>query len=194
MPTVMRFLAICLLLLSASMASAQSPASRTVEWSAMEEAWKAFSADPSGDNANKAYVLLPAFGSVTNVQEGLLVLNLIAEGIGTLESQVFNSERNAVRLAFRLLLIPDARLVEASNRMLGNLIRFNALLFLEELTNHRDLVPDLAVILGSFRRELADDKPSQDLEKKLRLKSLEAVAVKQLKSLQGECIRILKGL
>jgi len=43
-------------------------------------------------------------------------------------------------------------------------------------------------------RDIPDDTLAQELEKKLRIKSLESVEEKPLKSLRNECIKILKKL
>jgi hypothetical protein len=111
-----------------------------------------------------------------------------------LEGEIYSGNPNAVKLGFRLFTISYGAFEVGLNKILGSLIAFNPRVFLEELGAHRGLFPSLEPVLGSYLRDIPDDAVARDLEKKLRIKSLESVEDKPLKSLRSECIKILKKL
>lgn len=182
-----------LLLLTALAGNAQTglPA---VDWKGLEEAWNAYYATPSEAGAEKMLNLLPGSVKITDIKDGFLLINSISDHLGVLEGEIYSGNPNAIKLGFRLFTISYGTFEIALNKIIGNLISFNPRLFLEELTAHRDLFLSLDPILGSFLREIPNDPVARDLEKKLRIKSLESVEGKPLKSLRNECIKILKKL
>jgi hypothetical protein len=165
-----------------------------LDWKGLEEAWKNYTTGPSGDGAKKVLDQLTAKVKIADVKEGSLIINKINDQLGILESEIYAGEANAVKLGFRFFSISSGPFEEALNRIIGNLIRFNARLFLEELANHRYLITSLNSIVGSFLKDFPDDPTARTLEKKLRIKALEAVEDKALKSIRNECIKILKRL
>lgn len=182
-----------LLLLTALAGNAQTglPA---VDWKGLEEAWNAYYASPSEAGAEQMLNLLPGSVKITDIKDGFLLINSISDHLGVLEGEIYSGNPNAIKLGFRLFTISYGTFEIALNKIIGNLISFNPRLFLEELTAHRDLFLSLDPILGSFLREIPNDPVARDLEKKLRIKSLESVEGKPLKSLRNECIKILKKL
>ena len=182
-----------LLLLTALAGNAQT-GSPAVDWKGLEEAWNAYYATPSEAGAEKMLNLLPGSVKITDIKDGFLLINSISDHLGVLEGEIYSANPNAIKLGFRLFTISYGTFEIALNKIIGNLIAFNPRLFLEELTAHRDLFLSLDPILGSFLREIPNDPVAQDLEKKLRIKSLESVGDKPLKSLRNECIKILKKL
>jgi len=182
-----------LLLLTALAGNAQT-GSPAVDWKGLEEAWNAYYATPSEAGAEKMLNLLPGSVKITDIKDGFLLINSISDHLGVLEGEIYSGNPNAIKLGFRLFTISYGTFEIALNKIIGNLIAFNPRLFLEELTAHRDLFLSLDPILGSFLREIPNDPVARDLEKKLRIKSLESVEGKPLKSLRNECIKILKKL
>lgn len=182
-----------LLLLTALAGNAQT-GSPAVDWKGLKEAWNAYYATPSEAGAEKMLNLLPGSVKITDIKDGFLLINSISDHLGVLEGEIYSGNPNAIKLGFRLFTISYGTFEIALNKIIGNLIAFNPKLFLEELTAHRDLFLSLDPILGSFLREIPNDPVAQDLEKKLRIKSLESVGDKPLKSLRNECIKILKKL
>ncbi len=154
------------------------------------KAWEEYSADPTSDNALKVYALLPD-GRDKEIRLQVEVRPLINNSLSVLESQIFSGERNALKVAFRLFTIADNALKEGLARIIGNLIRFDARLFLQELKNHYELI-DLSFIVCSFQFSLTGDIPGQELEKKARIRALEYVEDADLSDLQKECIKSLK--
>jgi hypothetical protein len=114
--------------------------------------------------------------------------------LGLLEGEIYSGNPNAIKLGFRLFTISYGTLEVGLNKIIGNLIAFNPRLFLEELAANRDLFLSLDPILGSFLREIPEDTAARELEKNLRIKSLQSVEDKPLKSLRNECIKIIKKL
>jgi hypothetical protein len=182
-----------LLFLAALTGNAQT-GSPAVDWKGLEEAWNAYYANPSEAGAEKMLNLLPGNVKITDIREGFLVVNSIYDHLGVLEGEIYSGNPNSIKLGFRLFTISYGSFEVGLNRIVGNLIAFNPSIFLEELAAHRDLFPTLEPILGSYLRYTTEDPVARELEKKLRIKSLEAVAEKPLKSLRNECIKMLKRM
>lgn len=180
------------LLLMTAAGLAQTPP--PPDWKALEETWNAYYTEPSEETAQKIAALLPNGAKVMDIKDGFTVLNSINDHLGVLEGEIYSGNPNAVKLGFRLFTIAYGGFEVNLNKIMGNLIAFNPRIFLEELGANRDLFPNLETLLGSFLRDTANDAVARDLEKKLRIKSLESVEEKDLKSLRNECIKILKKL
>ncbi len=164
------------------------------DWKALEENWNAYYAEPSEEVAQKIIALLPNGAKVMDIKDGFTVLNSINDHLGVLEGEIYSGNPNAVKLGFRLFTIAYGGFEVNLDKIMGNLIAFNPRMFLQELGANRDLFPSLEPLLGSFLRDTANDAVARDLERKLRIKSLESVEEKDLKSLRNECIKILKKL
>ena len=182
------------LLLTVALAGTPQFAQVAMDWQGLGEAWNAYKENPVGDNAIKVFNLLPNNVKITDIRDGFLVINTIFDQVGILESKIYSGEANAVKLGFRFYTIAYGPFEAALNKIIGNLIRFNTVLFLEELSGQRDILPALDQILGSYINEFPDDPAAQDLERKMRIKALEAVEDKTMKSLRNECLKILKKL
>lgn len=181
-----------LLLLATAAGIAQT--APAVDWKALEETWNAYYVAPSEELAQKMLSLLPGNVKIMEIKDGFLVINSIYDHLGVLEGEIYSGNPNAVKLGFRLFTISYGAFEVSLNKILGSLIAFNPRMFLEELGAHRDLFPSLDPVLGSYLRDTPDDAVARELEKKLRIKSLESVEDKPLKSLRNECIKILKKL
>lgn len=182
------------LLLASVLAGNPQVAQVTMDWQGLEAAWNAYYLNPSEDGAEKMLQLLPGTVKVIDIKDGFLVLNSINDHLGVLEGEMYAGNPNAIKLGFRLLTISYGAYEIALNRIIGNLIGFNPRLFLEELAAHRSLFQTLDPLVASFVRDMANDPAAQELEKKMRIKSLESVEDKTLKSLRNECIKILKKM
>ncbi len=180
------------LLLATAAGLAQTPPAP--DWKALEDNWNAYYAEPNEEVAQKLIALLPDGAKVMDIKDGFTVLNSINDHLGVLEGEIYSGNPAAVKLGFRLFTIAYGGFEVNLNKIMGNLIAFNPRIFLEELGANRDLFPNLETLLGSFLRDTASDAVARDLEKKLRIKSLESVEEKSLKSLRSECIKILKKL
>lgn len=180
------------LLLMTAVGFAQTPP--PPDWKALEGTWNAYYTEPSEETAQKILALLPNGAKVMDIKDGFTVLNSINDHLGVLEGEIYSGNPNAVKLGFRLFTIAYGGFEVNLNKIMGNLIAFNPRIFLEELGANRDLFPNLETLLGSFLRDTANDAVARDLERKLRIKSLESVEEKDLKSLRNECIKVLKKL
>jgi hypothetical protein len=169
-------------------------ASPTVDWKGLEEAWNAYYAAPSEAGAEKVLNVLPANTKILDIKDGFMVINSIFDHLGVLEGELYSGKSNAVKLAFRLYTISYGAFEAGLNKILGNLIAFNPKMFLDGLAAHRELLSTLEPILGSYLKDIPDDPVARDLEKKMRIKSLESVDDKALKSLRNECVKTLKKL
>jgi len=176
-----------MLIMSAAAGYAQT-GSPAVDWKGLEETWSAYYTAPSEAGAEKMLNLLPGNQKIMDIKDGFLVINSIFDHLGVLEGEIYSGNPNAIKLGFRMFSISYGTFELALNKVVGNLIAFNPKLFLEELAAHRDLFPSLDPILGSYLRDTPADPVAQELENKLRVKSLESVVDKPLKSLRNECI------
>lgn len=153
--------------------------------------WEEYVAHPNSESAQEVYSMLPD-GTDREIRLQVEVRPLISKSLNVLESQIYSGERNSLKVAFRLFTIADTALEEELAKILGNSIRFNTRLFLQELNNHRNLVPYLSLIVCSFRLSQEGNVSGQQLEKKTRLKALEYVDDDNLKEIIKECIKTLK--
>jgi hypothetical protein len=191
-----RMTAACLfgLLFLAPLTVSAQTGSPVMDWKGLEEAWNTYYANPSETGADKMLQLLPGNVKITDIKDGFLLINSIYDHLGVLEGEIYSGNPKAIKLGFRLFTISYGTLEVGLNKIIGNLIAFNPRLFLEELAANRDLFLSLDPILGSFLREIPEDTAARELEKNLRIKSLQSVEDKPLKSLRNECIKIIKKL
>jgi hypothetical protein len=187
------FCALGVIFVAATVAGAQT-SSPAMDWKGLEEAWNAYFMAPSEEGAARMLNFLPANVKVLDIKDGFMVLNSIFDHLGVLEGEMYSGNPNAIKLGFRLHTVSYGAFEVGLNKILGSLIAFNPRLFLEELGANRGLITNLEGILGSYLRDIPDDKVAQEMEKKLRIKSLETIDEKPLKSLRNECIKILKKL
>jgi|GEM_PF-6865947 len=166
----------------------------TIDWKTFDENWAAFLAAPSDDLMSKLLNLIPPGGRVADINDpGVAVIQKVAEGIGLLETQAYEKNRFAVKVLFRFLSFSRAELETRIFRILGNMIAFDVVLFLEELQNERGLVPDLEPLLASYRNGQSTAE-EQEIERKYRIKMFEGVTDKAVKDIRNECIKTLKKL
>ncbi len=156
------------------------------------KAWEEFKAKPGPGTATKLYELLPDGKTAQEIELQTEVRELIAKELHALESRIYAGEREALRVAFRLFTIADVEMQKSLIKIVGYLLRFNTRLFLEELITHEELVPDLELLVCSFRLSAPDDNARQKLEKNIRLKALSYIDDKKLKSIKKKCTKILK--
>jgi hypothetical protein len=164
----------------------------TLDMANLGSVWDEYIANPGGETALRVYQLLPANRGPRRIQLPAEVKEKIVTKFNVLESQIYAGERNALKLAFRLFTIADNEMRESLVKIIGYLLRFNTRLFLQELQNHLELVPDLEQLLCSFRLSAPGDKAQQKLEKNIRLKALGYIEDKDLKAIKKRCIKILK--
>jgi hypothetical protein len=187
---------VCLLglLVMAALNGGAQTAGTPVDWKALEAAWNAYYVAPSEDGAAQMLRLLPGTAKIIDIKDGFSVINSIADHLGILEGEIYSGNPNAIKLGFRLFTISFGTMEVALNKIIGNLISFYPKLFLQELDIHRDLFILLDPILGSFLSDPSMDAAAKELEKNLRIRSLESVEDKTTKNLRNECIKILKKM
>ncbi|MDD8012724.1 MAG: hypothetical protein PHX05_04525 [Acidobacteriota bacterium] len=185
--------ALGLLLTAVTILSAQS-GSPAIDWKGLDEAWNAYFNAPSEEGAGKMLALLPEKEKILDIKDGFASINSISEHLGVLEGEIYSGNANAIKLGFRLYTISYGAFEVGLIKILGSLIAFNPRMFLQELGENRALFPNLEPLLGSYLRDTQEDEVARELERKLRIKALESVEEKPLKSLRNECIKVLKKL
>lgn len=113
--------------------------------------------------------------------------------LSLLEVQVISCDREAVRLAFRLVPQMDGLLAEIIDFMLGRLIRINPTLFLQELKNHGEGVPSLGHHVSNFGEVYVDRWQAKEYEAEQRIQSLQTVVDSDLAEIRDECIAELRA-
>jgi hypothetical protein len=185
-----------ILLTASSMAFADQVPAPKLDWSKIKIAWGKYTNYPSGNNALGVYELLPKSGHIkySGTVEEKDALNFIynEQDMSLLERQIISSDRAAVELAFALYSISDGAFGEELDIMLGELIRINPKLFLEELYKHRDLVcclDGLVANLGGSYVDRSESSGSYELHK--RLDALKSVKGARFLKTRDECINEL---
>lgn len=169
--------------------NAQNQNDEKIDWEKIKEVATAYFNYPSSENALKFYLTLPERGPV--LRGDVVDFIFKYENFRMLEKQVYASDPNAVKVAFRIINISDGYYTEITETALGNLIRINPRLFLQELNSHKNIRPieDSAVtMVGEI---FADRFKAQKLEIELRIRALETVKNDNLIEIRDQCIKIL---
>lgn len=190
-------LVLTLILSTVLLLDCKAQSSEKMDWNKFLQGWEEYLDYPSSENADKVSQLLPDSGHVeyTGDEEEEKTLDTIWETLSMLERQVYSGDRSAVNLAFHLYSIADGAFAEELDIILGALIRINAQLFLEGLSNQRAFLKGIesGLPVGNFGVEYVDRFEAQRLEATLRIKALQKIRDPSLVNIRGECIRALKG-
>jgi len=167
-----------------------------VDWEKIKGAGDAYFACPSSENALKLYLSLPEEDIINYGDEGIKIIEFISDhkNLNILEKHIHAGDRNAVKAAFRLFNISDGCFALSLDKALGDLIRINTKLFLEELKNHRDIVYIIrrGPPVYPVGDEYVDRFEARKSEINLRIKAFESIKDKDLIEIRDECIKGLK--
>lgn len=173
--------------------------SADVDWNMILRTAQAYFTVPNSDNAYNFFMVLPQTripNAWQNAEYDKLV-ELAFEKLAILERHVLQSDRKAVKLAVRIYSISDAAFSEGLNDILGEFIRVNPKMFLEEIA----YLPEFENWLGRGYilcngGVLGVDQGGSDeqmrTEMELRIKALESVKEAHLVKLRDECIETLR--
>lgn len=170
--------------------------SPSINWSALSKTFQAYVEYPSATNASKVTKLLPESEHVkyTGSKIENEAIEVIYQGLPMLQRQVEAREKQAARLAFRLMTITDGASSEALDIMLGKLIRIDPKLFLEELRKSNYIKIGqyrFDGLVGNEGDEFVDKEQAQCLEQRLRIESLSKIKENILLPLRDICISTL---
>jgi hypothetical protein len=165
-----------------------------INWEVIKKAYDEYLIYPSTENAHKLYETLPKEDIGRLEVEGRDVRKYIYENYQLLAYQMLAGDRNAVKVAFRLFNISDADFTESIDSTLGQLIRIHPKLFLEELELHKNVyfVQEVDYPLFGTHPSFIDRDKAEELELELRVKALESVEDKELRTIRDECINQLR--
>jgi hypothetical protein len=182
-------------------ASPQTNAAAT-DWDKILSAAQTYFAFPTPENASKFYRLLPTNTQTRDWEKTIKgdfekARSSIWDHLDVLEKQVLKPERNAVKIAIWLFHIMDGVYSEWLDEMLGDLIRVDPKMFLEENGGKSAELSGLyegyilcnGNILSGESTASSEDK-RKELE--LRIKALEAVKDMNLAGFRDQCITIIK--
>ncbi len=168
--------------------------SQDIDYQKLAQLWDVFLQDPSETNISSLYELLPLKERIDVPDNQKELLEKIIGNLNVLEASLYEGNEKFVKFIFGLYCFKDEKIVSSVNRLLCNLLAFKPEIFLKELKNKRDMVPNLEALLGAYKFIAAETGNSEEVEKNLRLKALEGIEDKDLKDLKKECVKILKKL
>jgi hypothetical protein len=182
---------------------------QSVHWERVMKAAESYFASPSTENALRFYTALPQTEVPSQDRDAAFskVFYYISGNLPILEKQVLKADRNAVKAAIRLYTISDASFTEYQDRILGDLIRVNPRMFLEELRyfpwpkvssmDFKDWLKEGHIVCHGRALD-ADINPEMNgararAELEMRIKALATVRDRGLRSLRDACIKGLRA-
>lgn len=166
-----------------------------VDWTNIKKQFDIYLNYPSTENAHKFYETLPKSEQPESSEMGAQVTSYIFHNFEMVEKQVWSSDRNSVKVAFRLYNISDGAFAEWIQSALGEFIRINPKLFLEELKNHLNIGRfsggDFPVLQGNMSIYSRRDAAYQ-YELEMRIKALMSVKDKALISVRDRCVEQIR--
>ena len=177
-----------------------------IDWDKILNAAHIYFASPTSENAFEFYTVLPKTQVRGEARETEFskVFYYIDGNLDVLERQVLKADRNAVKVAVRLFTISDGAFSEWLDSMLGDLIRVDPKMFLEEIrefpwrNNYKDFKEWLlrrGNQLCNGRILDVESKASDKTKRKeleLRIIALDTVKDANLADLRDECIAIIR--
>jgi hypothetical protein len=177
-----------------------------IDWHIVMGAAQAYFATPITENAQYLFSVLPKtqVRGERRRKDFLEVSSYIDGHLDLLERQVLKADRNAVKVAVRLWTIADGGFAEDLASMLGDLIRVNPKMFLEEFREfpwpedygdfkewlgEGNLLCNGRILDGEY--EASDEAQRKEME--LRIKALKTVKDANLAAFRDECISMIKG-
>lgn len=155
---------------------------------------------PSTENALQFYNNLPVFllghEEIKDRENFLKLIDCLDKNIPILSREMDISDRNAVKLAFRLRNISDGSLSESLDAALGDSIRINPKLFLEELLSspNREYLEKIGYPVTSGGLYYVGQWPQVErYELEMRLKALNQVKDPDLLGIRDICITMIKS-
>lgn len=171
------------------------------DWDKILSAAKIYYSSPTSENAYKFLALLPTNTKSQDWQTTIKgdyekTQSFIFDHLSILEQQVLKPERNAVKIAAWQYCISDGIYSEWLNGMLGDLIRVDPKMFLEEIGGGpaKDEVYWGYIVCNGLilDGESTASNEAKRKELELRIKALETVKDVNLAGFRDECIAIIK--
>ncbi len=176
-------------------------AQKAMDWAQFTVAWKAYIAHPTSANALRIARTLPypnhvAYSNSTDEQEAL---DTMEKGFLTLHGRTVAGDSQSVRLAFRLFSVTDGDYSEGLDWILGETVRTQPIMFLDQLNQHPEMFADsdytkLGYLVGSLGDSFEDDREGRNVEIRNRIKALRKVKREELLFLRDKCISMLQEM
>jgi len=175
-----------------------------IDWGIIKEEFKVYSELPSAKNAKKLLSILPIEFNIatTDFEQWKSTINYIYHDkpFGILDNMVRKGDRLALRITYYTLIIAmrAAALSEDLCSVLGNSVRINPLVFLEETqsfeSTHNQFIAQSNLIgnilIGNIDPELREDVIKKEI--RLRIEALKTVKRLDLLELRDACIKELE--
>jgi hypothetical protein len=172
---------------------------QSISWDNSLKTAKAYFNYPSTENALRFYNNLPAFNvevaEIKDTKNFLDLVDYLDKNLPILSREMDISERNAVKVAFRLMNIADGTLAESLDAALGDFIRINPRMFLEELLScpNREYIKEIGypVTLGGLYY-VGQWPQVEKYELEMRVKALGTVKDSDLLEIRDVCIALIE--
>jgi len=172
---------------------------QSISWDNSLKTAKAYFNYPSTENALRFYNNLPAFNvevaEIKDTKNFLDLIHYLDENLPILSREMNISDRNAMKVAFRLMNISDGTLAESLDAALGDLIRINPRMFLEELLScpNREYIKEIGYPVTSGGLYYVGQWPQvEKYELEMRLKALETVKDSGLLGIRDICVALIE--
>jgi hypothetical protein len=197
---IKRFLVIGLYLgLSSLLGASVQSQDQIIIWATSLKTAEAYFNYPSTENALRFYNNLPAsnveVAEIKDTKNFLDLIDYLDNNLPILSHEMKISDRNAVKVAFRLMNISDGTLAESLDAALGDLIRINPRMFLEELLScpNRNHIKEIGYPVTSGGLYYVGQWPQvEKYELEMRVKALGTVKDPDLLGIRDICIAIIE--
>jgi hypothetical protein len=150
-----------------------------------ETPWEVYLSLPTPENATRVTKIEYTPGTISNKYR------YWAPDLNIMGNQILGGDREAFRLAYRLLQKADGGLLEELTIVLSRVIRVRPGVFLEEMSALRPNRATLKSILLMPGLEYVDRREAQCYEIKMRRHALAVVENKTLRQIRDTCLKII---
>ena len=172
---------------------------QSISWDTSLKTAKAYFNYPSTENALRFYNNLPVFNvqaaEIKDTKDFLDLIDCLDKNLPILSREMDIGDKNAVKIGFRLKNISDGALSESLDAALGDLIRINPRMFLEELLGcpNRDHIKEIGYPVTSGGLYYVGQWPQvEKYELEMRLKALETVKDPGLQEIRDICVALVE--
>lgn len=174
----------------------------SIDWKNIRKNWDEFIEYPSSENLKKVFLLMPYMSrkKYNPTQRSIMfggsgdAVERMVKDIWLLEKEAYSGNKWAVKVLHKLLTLGGRWDRHKLLTILGNLIRINPHLFLEEMSQQIDNIDgdDFKLILRYLDVVYYTDKTkARYREIDLRIKALERVKTDSLKTIKEKCLEVL---
>ena len=164
--------------------------SQTTNWENFDKVLKVYIKNPTHENSNKAYNLLPEKVDGNDFPKSETYESIWASSVD-LDSLMLKGNRDALRLQFKLYTIANAEYSIGQDISIGKMIVKYPKIFLQESRIHKRY-RDIEYIVGKASPDFTDNYKLQLKEMEERKRALNTVSDYELIEMKKLCIQIIE--